>query len=82
MEIVIGREWKAYAISTGVKKLWKADLDSSFLSLRILARAGALTSPLPTVRVLFGIAGPRTAGKLLAIGILLNFWEQNHDLFF
>ncbi len=62
-EIVIGREWKAYAISTGVKKLWKAGLDSSFLSLRILARAGALTSPLPTVRVLFGIAGPRTAGK-------------------
>ena len=30
-------------------KLWKADLDSSFLSLRILARDGASTSPLQTV---------------------------------
>jgi hypothetical protein len=32
-----------------VHKLWKADLDSSFLSLRILARDGASTSPLQTV---------------------------------
>jgi hypothetical protein len=29
-----------------VHKLWKAGLDSSFLSLRILARDGASTSPL------------------------------------
>jgi hypothetical protein len=32
-----------------VHKLWKAGLDSSFLSLRILARDGASTSPLQTV---------------------------------
>jgi hypothetical protein len=43
------REYKAYAISTDVHKLWKAGLGSSFLSLRILARDGASTSPLQTV---------------------------------
>jgi hypothetical protein len=32
-----------------VHKLWKAGLGSSFLSLRILARDGASTSPLQTV---------------------------------
>jgi hypothetical protein len=48
-EIVIGKEYKAYAISTDVHKLWKADLSSSFLSLRNLARDGASTSPLQTV---------------------------------
>jgi hypothetical protein len=32
-----------------VHNLWKAGFDSSFLSLRILARDGARTSPLQTV---------------------------------
>src|SRR5260370_36262180 len=58
----MGRKGKPLAISTAVKKLWKADSLASFFQLRdSCPRRNALAYPCRSARGPSGIVGPRTA---------------------